>query len=236
MMLEAVPVHDSRLDTETLQWYADEINYTEANLQPVLSIAGKRMVSCSAWWDPAFGRGGDASVLAVLYADGTGEYWLHHLEYLRINTNATEDEATQQCRMVADWCRKLYVQSVTLETNGIGKFLPAILRREMKGETAVVEISNRRPKSLRILEAFDAVLAARALHIHESIRKTRFIEDMREWRPQGNKGQDDALDAVAGALSQQPVRVGAWPQGTKRKTGWQAHQWHEAKTDFNVME
>lgn len=236
MMLQAMPVEDSRLNMEALQWYDTDTEYAEAQGRPMLHIDGRRMVHCSAWWDPAFGNGGDGSVLAILYGDDVGGYWLHRLEYLKIDPRLEEDEATQQCRAVAALCRKYFVPSLTLETNGLGRFLPAILRREAAGAFAVVEYANRRPKDLRILEAFDAVLAARALHVHASVRATPFLEEMREWKPSTTSGYDDGLDAVAGALSQSPVRIGTTPRGMARPAIWAGAHMHTAKTDFNVME
>lgn len=234
MMLEAVPVEDARLRADMLRWYSDESVYTEANGQAVLHVCGKRMVSCSAWWDPAFGGEGDGSVLAIVYGDEVGEYWLHHLAYLKVDAASPDDEATQQCRMIAALCWTHHVPSVTVEINGIGRFLPAILRRESRGRLAVVEASSRRAKDLRILEGFDAVLAARALHVHQGVKRTPFIDEMSEWQPNRN-GHDDGLDAVAGALSQQSVRIGAGYAATRPK-GWHGGTTHAAKTNFNVME
>jgi hypothetical protein len=71
----------------------------------------------------------------------------------------------------------------------------------------VREITSRRPKALRIIEAFDAVLAARALHVHRSVLKTQFTKEMEDWKPDKRGGHDDCLDAVAGALSLNPVRI-----------------------------
>jgi hypothetical protein len=88
---------------------------------------------------------------------------------------------------------------------------------------------------LRIVEAFDAVLAAKALHVHASVKLTKFIEEMREWVP-GGKCRDDGLDAVAGALSQQPVRVGTRVPSVSRGMAWQGSVQHIAKNNFNVME
>jgi len=234
MMLEAQPITDSRLNADALHWYDDAITYSEAQGRPTLHIGDVRMVQASAWWDPAFGGGGDGSVVAVVYGDTTGRYWLHRVAYLRIDPRSELDEATQQCRMVAALCRELHLSSLTIEINGIGRFLPAILRRELSGIAAVTEVSNTRPKDIRIIEAFDAVLAARALHVHASIKSTGFVDEMRNWVPSG-RNRDDGLDAVAGALAQQPVRMGA--QGTRGvRPQWHGTQGHMAKTNFNVME
>lgn len=234
MMLKPQPVTESRLNVEALRWYDDEVVYAEAQGQPTLHIADVKMVSVSAWWDPAFGRNGDGSVVAVVYADAQGRYWLHRIVYLHADADDV-DEATQQCRMVADLCRAFFVSSVSVETNGIGAFLPAILRRELAGAAAVVAHASRRPKDLRILEAFDAILAAQALHVHRSVAGTPFVEEMRNWKP-GRHNRDDGLDAAAGALAQQPVRVAA-AYGGARKGGWQgAGAAHAAKSDFNILE
>ena len=83
------------------------------------------------------------------------------------------------------------------------------MRRELAAAAiacAVVEVASKRAKDQRIVDAFDAVLAAGALHAHRDVWATPFIGEMREWRP-GGKARDDGLDAVAGCLLSQPVRL-----------------------------
>ena len=230
MMLEPVNIADGRLNPALLQRYDSDLRYNrELNM---LTIAGRQMVSCSAYWDPAFG-GGDGSVLAVLFADEEGEFWLHHIAYLK--GDGILDEATAQAQGVTAIARDFLVPGITVETNGIGKFLPAILRRELaRGRVpcAVVEHHSVRAKDLRILEAFEAVMAARMLHIHESAFKTPFITEMQEWCPGRSGGRDDGLDAVAGALSLQPVRLRI--DGFFGRQNWQKTETHTARTDFDV--
>ena len=82
---------------------------------------------------------------------------------------------------------------MTVEINGIGRFLPAILKREMRAlhqGTAVIDHNARIPKAQRILEGFDAVLAARNLSVHDSVRATPFLNEMREWRPSTTRSRD----------------------------------------------
>lgn len=233
MMLRPVNIAQGRLDPMQLQFYQGTLDYTEAQQKPVLHLNGKRLVSASAWWDPAFGAaGGDSSVWAVVFTDADGHYYLHHIEYIRIAKQNDTDEATQQCKIVADLCARFYVPSVTVEINGIGRFLPAILKREMKlagTPCAVIEHSSRMPKAQRILEGFDAVLAARALSVEDCVRATPFLNEMREWRPSAKNGRDDGLDAVAGALGQEPVRITTTRHPTvKRQT------WHHGASMFKV--
>ncbi len=235
MLLKPVNVNEGRLNPDLLRIYMDDLDYTKE--LGALFIGPNKIIGASAWWDPAFGSArGDNSVLACCFADDTGNLYLHHVEYVCLPADLDGDEASAQCRIIAGVAKRLYLPSITIETNGIGKFLPAILRNELASArvpTSVVEFSNRRPKEIRILEAFDAPLAAGRLFAHQSALQTPFAMEMREWRPGVSKGHDDGLDAAAGAISQQPVRL-------KRVYGKGGFGWmkgaetHKAKTDFNV--
>ncbi|HTH15549.1 MAG TPA: phage terminase large subunit [Magnetospirillum sp.] len=213
MLLKPVNIADGRLDPDRLRLYDGELDYAEGNGLPVLSLTGRRLVSASCWWDPAYGAPGkgDSSVVAALFTDAEGGYWLHRVQYLTHDPGLADvDEATQLCRQVVAFVRALYLPAVTLECNGLGRFLPGLLRRELAQAglpCAVVEAHSSRSKDQRIVDAFDAVLAAGALNAHRSVWTTPFIAEMREWLP-GGKGRDDGLDAVAGCLLSQPVRLG----------------------------
>ena len=89
-------------------------------------------------------------------------------------------------------------------------------------------------KALRILEGFDAVLAARALSVHENIKQTPFLMEMMEWQPDKNNARDDGLDAVAGALSLEPSRIKRFYTDAGKRWAVGASQGHSAKTDFEV--
>ncbi|MBI2235782.1 MAG: phage terminase large subunit [Magnetospirillum sp.] len=212
MMLRPVNIADGRLDPDRLRLYEAELAYAEANGVPLLTLDGRRLVSAACWWDPSYGAPGkgDASVVAAVFTDEDGGYWLHRVRYLTHDPRQSEtDEATQLCRQVAEFVRDLHLPAVRLETNGLGRFLPGLLRRELAAggvPCAVVGAASTRAKDSRIVEAFDAVLAAGALHAHRSVWTTPFIAEMREWLP-GGKARDDGLDAVAGCLLSQPVRL-----------------------------
>lgn len=248
MMLRPVAISEGRLDPACLVRYAAELDYREAQGRTTLALCGRRLRSASCWWDPAFGlsrRGsaaGDNSVLALVFSDEAGGYWLHAVAYLSAEADAAVDEATQQCRAVAAFAERFFVPAVTVEINGLGRFLPGLLRRELAAAgvpCAVVEAASSRPKDIRIVEAFDAVLAAGALHAHESIWETPLIAEMREWRP-GARGYDDGLDAVAGALSAEPVRIGSRSAGLAANRSMPRGDWRhggrplKADSDFKV--
>lgn len=221
MMLQPVTTEAGRLEAKQLRRYAEELDYREAHGRPVLMLGERRLISAACWWDPAFGQAAsddlltkrakrDRSVIACVFTDSEGHYWLHRISYLTIVARDETDEATQQCRQVADFLSAHYLPAVHLEINGIGRFLPGLLRQVLRQrgiEASVVEVSSRLPKDTRILEAFDAVLAAGALSAHESVWSTPLITELNDWRPGiGGPARDDGLDAVAGCLSAEPVR------------------------------
>lgn len=218
MLLRPSNVTTARLNPDRLRPYDGEVIYGEANRMPVLMLGQTRLVSASCWWDPAFGAAekGDGSVIAAVFSDAVGNFYLHRLAYLNHDMTALPqvDEATQLCRQAAEFLRGLYLPAVTIETNGIGRFLPGLLRRALVDAqipTVVVEAHSSKPKTQRILDALDVPLAAGTLYAHRSLWQTPFIQQMREWRPTtaagSRKRPDDALDAVAGAISSEPVRL-----------------------------
>jgi hypothetical protein len=240
MMLRPVALEDRRLNPEDLVVYDGIIKYREAASRAQLWLNGRQLVSCSAFWDPAFAAAqgaGDSSVLAVVYSDDEGHYYLHHCAYLRAASGNNEDEATQQCRLVAKIAKELHLPSITIEINGIGRFLPNMLRKilhESGTPTAVVELTSRRAKAVRIVEAFDTVLAAKALYVHQTVFDTPFICEMQEWRPDKPGTHDDGLDAAAGALAMEPVRIRALGRVLGRNN-WQGNATsHMADNNFTV--
>jgi hypothetical protein len=210
MLLRAVADAAARLDPAALVRYAEEPEYREANGRAVLSLLGQRLVSGGGFWDPAYGRPGDASVLAACYADAEGNHYLHRVAYLAHDPEARDDPATQQCHAVAAIARALLLPAVRVETNGIGRFLPALLRREMAragAACAVVEHASTRGKAERILAALEPALAARRLFAHEGVWRTPFPAELAARKPDAPGARDDALDAVAGCLLAEPVRL-----------------------------
>ena len=222
MMLRPSEADDVRLDPKSLVRYDEKIVCKESNGHTILTIGGRRMVSVTGWWDPAFGspEKGDSSVVAAVFVDDDGSYWLHDLRYLVHDPARREDvdEATQLCRQVVAFTRELHLPSITVETNGLGRFLPAVLQREMNAGgygCSVLEHVSHRNKDQRILDAFDPVLAAGALKAHARVWQTPFIDEMRDWRP-GRNGRDDGLDAVSACVLAEPVRLRRTPAAGRK--------------------
>lgn len=229
MMLKPTKDEHVRLDPDRLVRYDGEIDYRECNGQSMLAIAGRRMMSVTGWWDPAYGSPtrGDSSVVAAVFVDGEGQYWLHGIRYLTHDPARIDrvDEATQLCRQVAEFARDMWLPSITIETNGLGRFLPTILQREINalhiGCNVIGHASNAN-KAQRILDAFDPVIAAGALNAHTSVWQTPFIGEMRNWRP-GRNCRDDGLDAVSGCILSEPVRLRRPPPNRRRNWPNQSH-------------
>jgi len=234
MMLRPTNISQGRLNPDLLQFYDMNLDYKEVSRRPLLYLGGRQIISCCAWWDPSFGGDkSDGSVLAIIFTDEEGRYYLHHISYIRVTSLSDDDEATQQCKKIAALLSEFYIPHVTVETNGIGKFLPAILRREIKKSghfCAVSEHHTTRQKSQKILEGFDAVMANENLHVHNTVKQTSFLNEMREWRPGSSTINDDGLDAVASALIQEPIRIAGVQQTGVRKNWSPAAQIFRAKT------
>jgi hypothetical protein len=216
MQLRAVRNAAVRLDPALIIRYREEPDYREANGQAQLFLMGRRMVSGGGFWDPSFGRpdGGDGSVLAAAFADGEGHQYLHNLTWLTHDPDLAEDSASQQCRKVAAIAGALRLPAVHVETNGIGKFLPAMLRQalsEARIACTVREHVSRRAKHERILAALDPLLAARRLLAHERVMSGPLPDEMAEWRPDDKAARDDALDAISGLILSEPVRLPRLP-------------------------
>jgi hypothetical protein len=238
MMLEPTHTHDLRLDPDRLVRYAAEIEIGRGNGVGQLTIAGQRITGAACFWDPAFGRPGqgDASVVAVVFTDEQGGYWLHAIEYLEFDPRQAgeTDAATQLCRRVVTFLTRYEQPSVTVETNGIGKFLPGLLRRELAGAklaVAVHEHVSTRSKQQRILDALDPLLAAGALRAHTRVWDTPFVREMREWLP-GPNAADDGLDAVSGCILAQPARLARPRPPDARRPAWQTGTNYAARADF----
>ena len=208
MMLCPVNINNSRLNVSDLVRYSSDIKTFFANGKEILTINNTQMVSASCWWDPAFSTKGDNSVVACVFCDAQGRYYLHDILYINVDESQA-DKATAQVNQVIDFLERNHLPSVRIETNGLGKFLPAILRQQLAVRhlrIAVIEETSRSNKQERILEAFEVPLASKLLYVSETIWKTRFIEELRQWQPISNIA-DDGVDAVAGCILSEPVRL-----------------------------
>jgi len=213
MMLQPADAEETRLDIGLIRPYEAELDLRIANGEQILLLGGRKIRSASCWWDPAYGgeERRDASAIACVFTDADGHRFIHDVQYLRNDPgpDGGDDAATAQFRQVAEFAGRNLIDTVTVEKNGIGMFLPGLLGNVLRGSgIGVRQKHNSDRKAARILKAFDARLAAGVLHAHKDVLAGPFGAEIQDWRPvEGRKGRDDALDAVAGCLEAEPIRI-----------------------------
>lgn len=184
MLLQPVRLSDSRLPAHRLKFYTD--------LPSDLS-------SVSCYWDPSSGvQVGDNSVIALVFRKDVC-FYLHRAFYL---PSQKEADAEGQCRQILCFLRENGVRQIVVESNGVGKFLPLVLKRLIRQENLrvqVIERHTRQNKDEKILSALEVLLEQGRLYAHTSVKDAFFMRELDEWLPGGN-GFDDGLDAVSSAI------------------------------------
>lgn len=230
MMLQPVNVEDGHLDIALLKRYSGEIEYTKEIDR--IEINGRRMIDCCAFWDPAL-AGKDGSVVAIIFISEDYKIWLHRVIYLRKGSNI--DPLGNQMQQLCTVLKVNHVPSLIVESNGVGGTLPALLRKELGEQNvpcAVIGRATIENKNKRIREAFETIMGAGMLHVHEQVYSTAFIREMQEWSPKAKNGRDDGLDA-ASALGLRKPRVGAG-KAAGRQTWQRSGKIMQAETGFEV--
>lgn len=202
--LHARPINETRLDPDRIIPYDAEPTITMSNGQPRMMLGETVIIGARVYWDCALGKvHGDDSALSVLFTNDRGALFWHVCEAL------TGDIDTQ-CLKVREIVIRYGLRSVTVETNGVGGFVSAHLRKALRGtECAVLEypVPSDRSKAERILDALEAPLSGRYLWAHVTALD-RFESQMRAWVPGARGQRDDFIDSGSGAIAQTPVRIG----------------------------
>jgi hypothetical protein len=246
--LEAKPLTEVRLDPARIVPYAVEPVMRYANGSSSLWLGSQQIVGAACRWDPSSGKlKSDASALAVVFQDENGRRYLHRVTSARGEiAEFSEDGKTitgGQVMAVCDLVEALNLPRVSVETNGIGGFAPAVLRAALKQRRllpcGVVEIDSTTNKNKRILETFEPLLLSRGmLWAHVSVlqdpvtkKHSTFWTEMRDWNPGIASQPDDHLDASSGAIAEQPERIKA--KGGIPSTG-QRNDWRPTGGSFEV--
>ena len=217
-MLVPWNMHETILEPNLLERYEDDAEYYEANGEGMLRIGDKRMAGASAFWDVSSGRSGrDRSVLAVVYTDGDGHYYIHRTERL-------EGDIDVQVQAIKAIALELMLPAVSVETNGVGVHAVHILRKALKGTgIATLEVHQVVNKKIRIIEAFQAALSGHYIHAHKKVLSSPLKLEMKEFSMTNTRGHDDYLDAVASAILKEPIRINSGGSTRfKRKNQWGA--------------
>ncbi|WP_151838037.1 MULTISPECIES: phage terminase large subunit [unclassified Acinetobacter] len=249
--LHAKPIGDVRLDPDKLIPYDCEPVLKIANKKPVMILGNVRIASASLRVDPSSGKkNSDISSAALILHDEQGRmYW--HRSIGLTGEVAEFDESGRdiiggQVFQLVQVIKEFSLTRVTVETNGIGGFFPSVLKSCLKQQgirCGVSEIPSTQNKNLRILNAIEGPLNSGVLWAHISVLTDAEKPDddsyevriMRSWNPAVTNQVDDPLDSLAGAISDEPVRIGKShnKEEYKESPNWRTNGGvHEATLDF----
>jgi hypothetical protein len=216
--LHAKPVRDVRLDPERIVPYDVQPEVRNANGALGMYMGSVQIVGASLRWDPSSGKlNADASALALVLQDQQGRRYWHRADRLHGDIAEFNDKDTNkitggQVWQIADMVEQLQLPRVTIETNGIGGFAPAILKaclKQRRLQCGVTEAASTGNKNKRILAAFEPLLKTRGqLWAHLDVLKSEAWDQMRDWNPSVSDQPDDYLDAAGAAILDQPERIG----------------------------
>lgn len=224
-MLAAKPLSEVRLDPARITPYAAELTIRRANGAVALFLGRVQVVAAGCRWDPSSGKiNSDLSGISLVLQDESGRRYIHRVRAVRgeVAEFASDGKTITggQVWEICDLIKEMHVPRVSVETNGIGGFAPAVLRAcitQRKLRCAVVEVDSTANKNKRILEAFESLLLSRGMlwaHVDvlldpDTKEKAVFWTQMRDWNPAITNQPDDLLDATAGAISETPERFKA---------------------------
>ena len=211
------PLSEVRLDPARMLPYDLEPKIVAANGGIGMWLGNARIVAAACRWDPSSGKlKSDVSAMVVVLQDDGGRRYLHKAAALTGEVAEFSDDGKtviggqvwQLCNIV----KALSLPRVTVETNGIGAFAPAVLRaclKQMRIQCGVKELPSVTNKQVRILEALEPLLMSRGmLWAHVDVLRGPMWDQMRDWEPALRNQADDYLDAAAGAVTETPERIG----------------------------
>lgn len=212
--LQAKPVGNIRLDPALIVPYDVEPQVHVANGEARMMLGDVQIVSATLRLDPASGKPkSDVSALCLVLQDGAGRVYWHRA--LGLYGELAEVDGTGaihggQVEQVCDLLERYQLTRVDVETNGIGGHVPSILRGAIRRRglpCSVREVASTGNKNKRILAALEPPLRSGYLWAHVSVLDV-IEHQMRDWNPAISDQPDDYLDAGAGAIAAEPVRIG----------------------------
>ena len=213
--LHAKPVSQVRLDPDRMIPYDVEPEIRRANNAVQMWLGDVQIVGLSLRWDPSSGKvNSDVSAAELVLQDAYNRrYWHRAIELTGEVATFAEDgkkiiggQVFQLCNLI----EQFEIPSVTVETNGIGGFAPAVLKAALKQRKricGVKEVPQFTTKNVRILEAIEPILNSGMLWAHVSVLDGKAFAQMRDFNPSIKDQTDDHLDAVAGAITDTPERL-----------------------------
>jgi len=216
-MLEAKPLTECRLDPEKLLAYDAEPIVAMANREMRMMLGAARIVSARAYWDCATGKvNADDSVISLILDDAAGNYYWQVAQALLgdfavfssgENSNITGGQVMQVCDLIA----KYAIPQIYVETNGVGSFVPQLLRkaiRQRKLVCGVIERAATVNKNEKILAGLEGPLKSGVLWAHVDVLDGPVWDQMQQFNPVVKNQPDDYIDSGASAILEAPVRIG----------------------------
>lgn len=240
--LHSRPVHQIRLDPNRIVPYDVEPRIVTANGSCEMWLGNVQIVSCSLRWDPSSGKvNSDVSAAVLDLQDAQGRHYLHRAQALKGEIAKVDDSGKRilegQVLQLADLVQQFQLPRVVVETNGIGGFAPAFLRMAFKQRHLACGITEEKAvqnKNARILEAWEPPLNSGMIWAHTSVLDGPLWDQMKDWNPEIREQPDDLLDAGAGALTDQPVRIGKLVAKVGNPTGGQRDDWRPSGGSHEV--
>jgi hypothetical protein len=211
--LHAKPSHEMRLDPDRIIEYDVEPQIIHANGGVRMMLGQVQIVGAKCWWDCSLGKvKSDTSALALVFTDAQGRLYWHRAVGLTGDLEELDAKGKLiggQCKQAKDLIVKFQLGQLTIETNGPGGFVPAIMRKHLKGTgCGVKEYFTTENKQEKILDAFEAPLSSKFLWAHSSVLAGPAWDEMRDFNPAEKNQPDDYIDSAAGAIKETPVRIG----------------------------
>lgn len=215
-MLEAKPITESRLDPELIKAYDMHPRLETANRQVRMMLGGVQIVSGRAYWDPAKGKvGGDTSAFSLILDDGYGNHYWQVAQGLTGEAAVFDDSRNTkiiggQVMQIAELVRRFNIVHVSVETNGLGAFMPKLLQRALKQEglrCGVKEHIAKGNKNERILAGLEPPMKSGVLWAHVDVLNGPMWDEMKDWNPAVKEQPDGYLDSGSGAILESPVRI-----------------------------
>lgn len=248
--LHAKPVGNVRLDPDKMIPYDCEPVLTRANGVWRMTLGERQIVGMTCRSDPSSGKtkSDTSAVELVLHDDIGNKYWHRSIELLGpvVDTDETGNINGGQVWQLCDLIEEFHIPRVTIETNGIGNFFPASLKgalKKRKIRCGISEQHSSQAKNKRILEGLEGPLVSGMLWVHVSVVDTNEGENtskqykqMRMFNPAVTEQEDDHLDALSGAITDSPERVGKLHRTmeSNERPNWRTNGGIvEATLDFN---
>jgi phage terminase large subunit-like protein len=223
-------IKDSILDQTRFIHYREEIEFKSANNRAYAKLGETTLYSVTCWWDVALSTArSDDSVVAVVFTDDNGHYYVHDIKKLVGDTD-------EQCQQVRKFALQYNIPSICVESNGIGALIPPILIKHMQGTGIGVDgvfNTQSQTKNTRIITAYETLLYGGRLHLHERVANSPFLNQIRDFDPSTVKNRDDYIDSVASCILREPIRIGALDGfgGKSMVSGWMGQGTYEMEMD-----